>query len=591
MRFRNYLSVFLAALLMFAAAVPASADVLFTRQATYSDPVALGIIAGDGAPFSPLQSNLGGNQGNRIFPFLDADGNLRIALTFYGGVGQGSADTIRIFDPGARSNWAMPSNWNTPLASVSSSTQNVRALATIGSYMYTTGYDKAIISRVVMVNNAYTESKVWQHPEINGKHGEGLFAYNGYLYAIITDTTGDPMQPDVAYGPNQIWKFDRDLNVIDHAKMIGRNMDGQNGGVYVRRGNKLYVCSFGGYQETGGGYNGKTTIEVCDLDTLECTQLALGSDVQEKTGGEWQYMFSGLAFVNDKVYVHGTTWTVVNGEQGNHEMAVYETTEERLLAGDIGERIGLFNGNYGVQMGFTYDPDTGYLWAREGNSLQRLNEDGTWTKFSAADLKGSLTDVAPIAVTTESGEAVVIPSTVTVEPSDISSDAGTVTSASPNEDAPAALSSVLADGNYGTLIENGGEFANLTHLCSITLKLEYEGVESATFSIENFDYAPAEGERLVALMRKKSGLGSTYYQFPCTLDANGTLTFTVSPLSDYFTKNTVTIAAATVPDEGEDYTYTGGGDASGTSGCSGGLGAAALLAFPPLLMVRGRKKD
>ena len=86
-------------LLLALAAQPARADMLFTRQTTYSDPVSLGIIVGDKAPFSPLQSNMGGNQGNGIRPFLDAKGKLRVALTFYTGVGSGTPDTVNVFDP------------------------------------------------------------------------------------------------------------------------------------------------------------------------------------------------------------------------------------------------------------------------------------------------------------------------------------------------------------------------------------------------------------------------------------------------------------------------------------------------------------
>ena len=80
------ITTLLTLLLLFAAA-PARADLLFTRQSSYSDPVSLGIIMGSESPFSPLQSNMGGNTGNRVLPFLDANGKLRIALTFYASTG------------------------------------------------------------------------------------------------------------------------------------------------------------------------------------------------------------------------------------------------------------------------------------------------------------------------------------------------------------------------------------------------------------------------------------------------------------------------------------------------------------------------
>lgn len=617
MKLRQKLTFILA---LIAAAVlvsaPAQADILFTRQTTYSDPVSLGIIVGDGEPFSPLQSNMGGNTGNRIFPFRDAEGNLRIALTFYTGVGQSANDTIDIFNPGARANWGVPANWNTPIKQFTCSTKNVRALATIGSYMYTTGYDKAVVSRVVMTGDSYVENKVWQHPEITGKHGEGLFAYNGYIYAIITDTTGDPMKPTVAYSPNQIWKFDKDLNVIASAEMQGRNMDGQQGGIYTRVGNKLYVCSFGGYQETGGGYNGNTTIEVCDLDTLECTVLATGKEIQEKQDPDWHYMFSGLAFVNSKVYIHGTTWTAPEGQEGSHEMVVYETTEERLLAGDIGERMpgASFVGDYGVQMGLTYDPETGYLWAREGDSIQRLNPDGTWTEFDQNALKGSLTDAAPIYAPSSSGEGAVIESSVLIDQNDIfveTADENTeIIIVDTNANIPSALAQAVTDGAYSYIVENGSEWGELTPLGTIEARLdatnarlralayaraaEGEGEntgepaegeitgDSASFAVENFGYAPAEGASLYVLARKAAGMGSTYYRFPASLSEDGVLTFTVSPLSDFFRgeeTNTLVIAE-TQPVEIPEEPAPWGGDGSGTSGCSTGAGALALLLAP-----------
>ena len=51
----------------FCIASSASADLLYTRQDQSYANTALGIIQGDGAPVSPLVSNLGGNQGQGIY--------------------------------------------------------------------------------------------------------------------------------------------------------------------------------------------------------------------------------------------------------------------------------------------------------------------------------------------------------------------------------------------------------------------------------------------------------------------------------------------------------------------------------------------
>lgn len=576
------------ALLVFA--LPASADILFTRQSSYRDPVSLGIISGAYSPYSPLQSNMGGNAGNGIFPFLDANGDLRIALSFYA-----AQDTIAIYDPGAEINWTKPANWNVPVKEFTCSVSNVRAMARIGAYLYVTCYDKPIISRVVMTNDAYAEDKTWTHQGtwvpatqeyVFTQHGEGLFAYNGYLYAIFSDTA-NAWDPNVKYGPNQIWKFDKNLNVIASADLKGGNLDGQTGSAYTRDGNKLYLTSLGGYQVTTGGYNTSSTLEIVDLDTLKSTRIMTGADAQEKTGGDWQYMFTGVALSGDKVYLHGTAWTVIHGKQGNHEMVVYETTKSKLASGDIGTRIGLFNGNYGIQKGFCYDHTTGYLWAYEGDSIQRYDGGTSWTKFSMDDLKGSLTAAAPIGVASSGGTGAVIPTTVPAEAADISAEGGTLSVKATNEDVPSLLAQAMNDGDYSSLITGGGNYDTVTPLLSFTVDVSHTSSQaSAAFTVNNFAYTPKSGAGLCALVRKKTGMGSKYDVFPATLE-NGVLTFTVSQLSDYFSENTIVIAETTAVETPEpDKPWAG--DGASTSGCDAGFAALALLALVPLGLRRKR---
>lgn len=589
--FKKLLSALLVLLLT---AASASADLLFTRQASYSDPVSLGIITGSNAPFSPLQSNMGGNAGNGIRPFLDAEGRLRVALTFYTGVGSNTTDTVDIYDPGARSGWSKPSNWDRPIKEFTCSTKNIRAMATIGNYLYATGYDKAVISRIVMTDDAYAEDKVWTHPGVKGEldgglHGEGLFAYDGYLYAIITSTAGDPMNPSVEYGPNQIWKFDKDLNVIASADMIGRNMDGQNDGVYTRDGSKLYVCSFGGYQVITGGYNEKTTIEICDLETLESTLLTRGEETQERFP-EWYHMFSGIAFIGDRVFIHGTTWTVPQGKPGGHSMVVYETTREKLAAGDIGTRIGGFGGSYGIQMGFNYDPETGYLWARAGGSLARYEGGSSWTVFDNNALKGTLSAAAPLSVGSSAGADAVIATEVTIAPSDITTEGAKLEAAETNLNAPRVLARSVRSGGYSSVIEGGGAFSSVKILSTLKVTLS-GGTEEApvTFAVKGFDHKAAEEGGLCVMLRKTSNPQGRYDAFPASLEG-GLLTFTISPYEEYFSaENTLVIAEANtteIPKPEKPWS----GESGSSGGCDAGIGALALLALAPFALSRGKKK-
>ena len=108
---RKFIMLMLA-LSLLAASLPAQADLLFTRQDNGYSNTALGIIQGAGDPVSPLVSNMGGNSGQGIYPFKNADGNFRIAITLYTGNG---TDVISIYNPGEQSQWTQQSSWKAPL--------------------------------------------------------------------------------------------------------------------------------------------------------------------------------------------------------------------------------------------------------------------------------------------------------------------------------------------------------------------------------------------------------------------------------------------------------------------------------------------
>ncbi|MCC8183785.1 hypothetical protein, partial [Cloacibacillus porcorum] len=191
---------------------------------------------------------------------------------------------------------------------------------------------------------------------------------------------------------------------------------------------------------------------------------------------------------------------------------------------------------------------------------------------------------APIAAPSTGGSGAVIPTAVPVESSDISVAGAAVAAVTPNVDAPAALAQAVSDGNYAGAVTSGDSFGGLLPLCSITLDLDHAGSESADFTIEGFDYTTQTGGALWAMVRKKAGMGGLYDIFPATL-TGGTLRFTITGLSDYFTENTVVIAETTpveIPDEPEPWS----GDGAGTGGCETGAAAVALLAFIPLALRR-----
>ena len=156
-RVYSVISVFLALLLFLSA--PAGAELLFTRQDNSYANTALGIVLGDGNPIHPLVSNMGGNQGQGIYPFVNADGNFRVAITLYTLNG---TDVINIHDPGPKENWSVPQTWNRPLEA-GTSLHNTRVLVTSGGSLYGTAYDIPTVNRVATRGDWYQEDKTYRY--------------------------------------------------------------------------------------------------------------------------------------------------------------------------------------------------------------------------------------------------------------------------------------------------------------------------------------------------------------------------------------------------------------------------------------------
>ena len=248
--------------------IPAGAELIFTRQDNSYANTALGIVLGDGAPIHPLVSNMGGNQGQGIYPFVNADGNFRVAITLYTLNG---TDVINIHNPGPKENWKVPQTWNRP-QEAGTSLHNTRILVTSGGYLYGTAYDIPTINRVSTRGDRYTEDKTYLYtPSSSGNkaHGEGLVAYGDVLYAIFTEGHDVWNIAGGGYAPNRLVKLNKDLDVLANKPMLGKNLDGFTPGAYIRQGNLLYVATLGGVQPFGNTYNPESCVEIVNLDTME----------------------------------------------------------------------------------------------------------------------------------------------------------------------------------------------------------------------------------------------------------------------------------------------------------------------------------
>ncbi len=375
-------------LCLLALSLPAQADLLFTRQDNGYSNTALGIIQGAGDPVSPLVSNMGGNSGQGIYPFKNADGNFRVAVTLYTGNG---TDVISIYNPGAQSGWTQPSSWQAPLREATTTLHNTRVMAEMGGSLYATAYDIPIVSRVTTAGDVYKQDKKYEYYHNDSKyngHGEALCAYNGNLYAIFTGSNDPWNTASGSYRLNQLVKLDSELNELARVEMKGKNLDGFTPGAYAQKDGKLYVATLGGVQQFGEKWNPESCVEMADLGTMEITSLITAGEVNA-IDPTFKHMFDAVVFAGDKVYIQAARWTSDEDYTSGYSIRVYETTLEKLQKGDIGTLLRDFSGEYGYRLGLVYDENTKYLWAGVGYSLWRF--DGTnWKEFGSNALSGNI---------------------------------------------------------------------------------------------------------------------------------------------------------------------------------------------------------
>ncbi|MEG1912432.1 MAG: hypothetical protein RRY12_03785 [Cloacibacillus sp.] len=369
-------------------AIPARADLIFTRQDNSYANTALGIIQGASAPVSPLISNMGGNAGQGIYPFVNADGKFRTAVTLYTSNG---TDVINIYNPGEQSAWATQSAWKAPLYEAVTTLHNTRTMVAMGGSLYATAYDIPIVSKISTGGDVYKQSKKYEYTHLNDKyngHGEALVAYNNSLYAIFTGVNDPWDLTNGDYRLNELVKLDADLNFVASADMTGKNLDGFTPGSYCVKGNTLYVATLGGVQQFGEKWNPGSCIEAVNLDTMAVSQL-VSADAVNKTDPTFKHMFDAVLCVGDKIYIQAAKWTSKDDYTAGYDIRIYETTAEKLKKGDIGVLLKKFVGSYGYRLGLVHDEKTGYLWAGVGYSLWRY-DGSSWTEYGSNALSGNI---------------------------------------------------------------------------------------------------------------------------------------------------------------------------------------------------------
>lgn len=373
------------ALCMALAVSPAMADILYTASTNWNTD-RFGIIRGDEEPTKDVVTNLGGDAGSGVFSFKNADKEARVAVSQYAYAGN---DTVWFYDPET-------TDWSAPLQEAVSPVKNVHHMVAEGNYLYASGYDDASVGRFDMTSDAFTpDDKTFTcTPDEPGytAHAERLAAYNGSVYAIFTASSGS--YPNYVYAYHKIVKLKEDLTEEASAALKGKNLDGANVGSTLQIGKDLYVASLGGSQDTSGLFNSDSMIEKVDLETLTSETLITAADAAEKDK-EWGYNFYGLAKDGAKIYVMAACWNGNWPESGTDNVQIYETSAEKLAAGDLGEKIATLSTKTGYSLGIEYDSESKLLWVSAGDSIYKY--DGTnFTEFDKTALGGDMAKFAAL---------------------------------------------------------------------------------------------------------------------------------------------------------------------------------------------------
>jgi len=546
-------------------AVSARADVLYTACSNGYQNDRIGMIWGTNAPVKNVVTNLGGTMGSGVFPFKTASGSSRVAVSQY----SGAEDVIWIYNP-------YNTTWASPLKEIGSSGNpiyNIRKMVSNGSYLYGIGYDKAQVARF-NIGNSYANDKTFSSLNDGYSHGEGIVAYNGYIYGVFTYSK-NAWDPAVGYSPNKLIKFDEDLNVITSMDLSSKNVDGGGvNGACLLHGNTLYIAAIGGYQHYDGVPNDDSMIEAVNLDSFTSKVLVRNKDIYEKFPeiSKWIYDFRSVCITpSDDVYVQSGGWDYNNG----NGCLIFKTTLSGLQSGDLGVILKKFSWNNAfIVFGMDYDKKTScmYMTAAEGNSdyngsLYRYDGTKWLDRYDMDALGGSIAAFGVL----------IKPSAVfNAEDVSVSSSAGEVliSSIAVSDDVPDLSGSV-----------NGIDDAQAAYPgAALDISINHSKISdsaSVIFSIKNFEGELTYGGSFKAFVKRQGENRYDVFDAEYSED-NKTLTFTIEPVSDYFAGQTTIVIGELTKKQ------SSGG--SGGGGCNSGFAGILVITFIPVILYIGKNK-
>lgn len=581
------ITILFALLMSIVFASSANADLLYGAMSGGWTTDQVGIIIGNNPPTKSILTNLGGTSGARISAFRTETGGSRVAICQYSNVNNpNGGDDVLIYDP-------YNTDWKKPLKELpmdKNPVSNVRGMAYAGKYLYACGYDFATVARFDTTNDAYTNDKTFNQLNDGKYHAEAIAAYKGYIYAVITHAA-NPWEGDGGYSKNKLVKFDADLNIVTSMDLNGKNIDGGTVGAVALKDNKLYIASIGGAQSYSGVPNPGSNIDVVNLDTMEVKELISVKTLKDQYSddedmfGEWSKEAYPCDFKGVVVTPAGDVYIIANGWNPNIT-AVFKTTEADLEnaktnAKTTWKMVKVFYFDAYVFPGAAYDAASGILYvcgAETGEyngSLYKSADGGaSWTRYDSAALGGAFSAVA--------FDVLLKPTTSVITSQDVTvhSDAGSVTMS--GIEVSSDISELSGKDDYSSLVNGVAGTQTIYAGRSIIVNINHSAVPDSapvTFTIANFSMELHSGGAPKAFI-KKHGAGK-FDMFNATYDAAAkTLTFTISPIGDYFSEGKIIVGE--LADKPVDPTSPTSEGASG-GGCNGGVAVLALIAAIPLL--------
>ncbi|WP_298779377.1 Synerg-CTERM sorting domain-containing protein, partial [uncultured Fretibacterium sp.] len=270
-------------------------------------------------------------------------------------------------------------SWNSTAPIGNTSLSNIRKMVSLNGFLYGISYgnnpyggqpsDVAQVRRFDM-NNSYASgtASFSYNPSTGQGHGEGLVAYNNYLYAILTETRGSY---PFTYAPNKLIKLNStNLSVAGYpVNLSGKNTDGGTHGAYCQNGATLYLTSWGGSQPTDTSYNPESQVERVNLENLENlshSTLVTGRQMRARDA-TWNHHFTAVVINGKDAYIQATTWNRLGG--GGGQVRLYKTKASSIGSLGPGNKIKSLDTGDGWRVGMIVDGK--YLYVAAGKKLYR----------------------------------------------------------------------------------------------------------------------------------------------------------------------------------------------------------------------------